>query len=39
MSTALPGQLAEFTATELLRAYRSGTASPVEATQAVLARI
>ena len=39
MSTALPGQLAEFTATELLRAYRNGTASPVEATQAVLARI
>ena len=39
MSTALPGQLAEFTATELLRAYRNGAASPVEATQAVLARI
>ena len=39
MSTALPGQLAEFTASELLAAYRNGTASPVEATQAVLARI
>ena len=39
MSTALPGQLAEFTATELLAAYRNRTASPVEATQAVLARI
>lgn len=31
--------LADFSASELLAAYRSGQASPVEATQAVLARI
>ena len=31
--------LAETTATELLRLYRSGAASPVEATREVLARI
>jgi aspartyl-tRNA(Asn)/glutamyl-tRNA(Gln) amidotransferase subunit A len=31
--------LADFTATELLGLYRTGQASPVEATQAVLARI
>jgi aspartyl-tRNA(Asn)/glutamyl-tRNA(Gln) amidotransferase subunit A len=31
--------LADFTATELLAAYRSGQASPVEATRAVLARM
>jgi aspartyl-tRNA(Asn)/glutamyl-tRNA(Gln) amidotransferase subunit A len=31
--------LADLTATELLRLYRSGRASPVDATQAVLARI
>jgi aspartyl-tRNA(Asn)/glutamyl-tRNA(Gln) amidotransferase subunit A len=34
-----PHDLAACTATELLRLYRSGEASPVEATQAVLARI
>lgn len=34
----LPG-LADCTATELLQLYRSGQASPVEATRAVLARI
>ncbi|HSW27326.1 MAG TPA: amidase, partial [Burkholderiaceae bacterium] len=32
-------QLADCTATELLALYRSGQASPVEATQAVLTRI
>src|SRR5216110_2297539 len=31
--------LADATATELVELYRSGRASPVEATQAVLARI
>jgi aspartyl-tRNA(Asn)/glutamyl-tRNA(Gln) amidotransferase subunit A len=31
--------LAACTATELLRLYRAGEASPVEATEAVLARI
>jgi len=31
--------LADCTATELVRLYRNGTASPVDATQAVLARI
>ena len=35
----LPSTLAESTATELLQLYRSRAASPVEATQAVLARI
>ena len=40
MSTnALPSQLAECTATQLLALYRSGAASPVEATREVLARI
>ena len=34
-----PSMLAECTATELLQLYRSRAASPVEATQAVLARI
>ena len=34
-----PSTLAECTATELLQLYRSRAASPVEATQAVLARI
>ena len=34
-----PSTLAESTATELLQLYRSRAASPVEATQAVLARI
>ena len=37
-SPTLPG-LADCTATELLQLYRSGQASPVEATRAVLARI
>jgi len=32
-------RLAEISATELLRLYRSGAASPVEATREVLARI
>jgi len=35
----MPTQLTDCTATELLALYRSGAASPVEATQAVLARI
>ena len=35
----LPTDLADCTATDLLALYRSGQASPVEATQAVLARI
>ena len=39
MPTARPTQLTECTASELLQLYRSGGASPVEATQAVLARI
>ena len=39
MPTAIPTQLADCTATTLLALYRSGAASPVEATQAVLARI
>lgn len=34
-----PASLADATAAELLRLYRSGQASPVEATRAVLARI
>jgi aspartyl-tRNA(Asn)/glutamyl-tRNA(Gln) amidotransferase subunit A len=34
-----PRPLADCTATELLQLYRTGQASPVEATQAVLARI
>ena len=34
-----PNQLTDCTATDLLALYRSGQASPVEATQAVLARI
>ena len=34
-----PTELTDCTATELLAIYRSGAASPVEATQAVLARI
>jgi aspartyl-tRNA(Asn)/glutamyl-tRNA(Gln) amidotransferase subunit A len=34
-----PTQLTDCTATDLLALYRSGQASPVEATQAVLARI
>ena len=34
-----PHDLADCTATELLRLFRTGQASPVEATQAVLARI
>lgn len=40
-SPTLPGlsDLADCTATELLQLYRSGQASPVEATRAVLARI
>jgi aspartyl-tRNA(Asn)/glutamyl-tRNA(Gln) amidotransferase subunit A len=37
--SASPHDLAACTATELLRLYRTGQASPVEATQAVLARI
>ena len=32
-------QLADCTATELVQLYRTGQASPVEATQAVLSRI
>ena len=35
----LPTDLADCTATDLLALYRSGQASPVEATTAVLARI
>jgi len=35
----MPHDLADCTATELLRLFRTGQASPVEATQAVLARI
>ncbi len=35
----MPTQLTECTATELLALYRSGAASPVEATREVLARI
>ena len=35
----MPTDLAECTATQLLALYRSGQASPVEATRAVLARI
>ncbi len=38
-STALPSQLAECSAAQLLALYRSGAASPVEATQEVLDRI
>ena len=34
-----PSDLADCTATELVHLYRSGKASPIEATQAVLARI
>src|SRR5207249_2963991 len=34
-----PSELADCTATELVHLYRSGKASPIEATQAVLARI
>src|SRR5574337_950011 len=37
--TPTPASLADATAAELLRLYRSGQASPVEATRAVLARI
>ena len=37
--SATPINLADCTATELLQLYRSGQASPVEATRAVLARI
>jgi len=37
--TTVPSDLTALTATELLRLYRSGAASPVEATRAVLARI
>ena len=36
--TASPNNLADYTATELVQLYRSGQASPVEATKAVLAR-
>ncbi|WP_088280238.1 amidase [Ideonella sp. A 288] len=36
---ALPADLADCTATQLLSLYRSGHASPVDATRAVLARI
>ncbi len=40
MSASAPlSDLADCTATELLQLYKSGQASPVEATQAVLARI
>ncbi len=39
MSTSPSGPLAEHTATQLLQLYRSGAASPVEATTEVLARI
>jgi aspartyl-tRNA(Asn)/glutamyl-tRNA(Gln) amidotransferase subunit A len=39
MTTTTPTDLAECTATTLLRLYRSRQASPVEATRAVLARI
>ena len=38
-ATDLATDLADCTATQLLALYRSGQASPVEATQAVLARI
>ncbi len=38
-TTSTPTQLTDCTATQLLALYRSGAASPVEATQAVLARI
>jgi aspartyl-tRNA(Asn)/glutamyl-tRNA(Gln) amidotransferase subunit A len=38
-TNAHPSDLADCSATTLLRLYRSGQASPVEATQAVLARI
>lgn len=37
--TALPSDLADCSASQLLDLYRSGQASPVSATQAVLARI
>ncbi|OGB00587.1 MAG: amidase [Burkholderiales bacterium RIFCSPHIGHO2_12_FULL_69_20] len=39
MSTHHPTELTDCTASQLLQLYRSGGASPVEATQAVLARI
>lgn len=39
MSPTSPTQLTDCTATELLQLYRSGAASPVEATRAVLDRI
>ena len=38
-SAALPSDLADCSASQLLDLYRSGQASPVSATQAVLARI
>ena len=38
-STALPSQLVECSASQLLALYRSGVASPVEVTQAVLDRM
>lgn len=38
-SATTPSDLAECTASDLLRLYRSGKASPVEATHAVLARV
>src|SRR5690349_7621581 len=38
-STPHATDLADCTATELLRLYRSGQATPVEATEAVLSRI
>ncbi len=39
MTESRPGQLAECSAVTLLQLYRSGAASPVEATREVLARI
>ena len=39
MTPPLPGPLAECTASQLLQLYRSGAASPIEATRDVLARI
>ena len=39
MPDTVPSQLAECTASTLLQLYRSGAASPVEATREVLARI
>src|SRR5436853_3142312 len=39
MTSTVPADLADCSAQTLLRLYRSGQASPVEATRAVLARI